>query len=604
MPQMLTHLGKYRIEQELGRGAMGVVYKAFDPVVERMVAIKTIRVEMDEEGQLVGRLQREAKSVGRLEHPNIVTLYDAGETAGLFYLVMQFIEGETLQDRLSVERYFDLAEVQDVFGQICAGLDYAHQRAVIHRDIKPANIMITRDGVVKLTDFGIAKVAGTGVTSTGLVVGTPSYMSPEQALGRPLDGRSDIFSLGSILYEMITGEMAFPGQNVTTVMYKIVHETPTPVAALQPGLDPGIEAVISKALAKNPDQRFQTCAEFAAGVQNYINQSGSALRATIPAYTPPLAPPSPMASRTPSVAIPPPPVRLPPSPSRAPSTQVPAPAASSAQPIAQPSQPVTPYPGTTPSAPETAPGSGPAWAPVPGSGSQPAIATQPVPARSGAHFAWLGGGVLGTLLLVVIILLVVQMRAPAPGPAPATQPSANSAPPAANVPQPAASDPKASQPTGGAPAAKTPETRTEAPKAASPLAAGGRTARGGVARPETIRREAPGATAPATQVTPPPGPAARPAVETGAQTAPAANPALRPSAPPQAPAATVPDPEPENYQAAMLKGDLAFQGGEYQKALAAYLKAYRMNPNSRAVKRKLRTVLTLLNRPEDAQKYK
>ena len=225
MAQTLTQIGKYQIERELGRGAMGVVYKAFDPIVERKVAIKTIRLDVEDAADLLNRLKREAKSVGQLEHPNIVTLYDAGESSGLFYLAMQFIEGETLQDRLERQRWFTLKEILELFAQICSGLDYAHSRGVIHRDIKPANIMISTNGVVKLTDFGIAKLAGGGTTTRGLIVGTPSYMSPEQAVGKPLDGRSDIFSLGSILYELLTGEKAFPGQNVTTVMYKIVHES-------------------------------------------------------------------------------------------------------------------------------------------------------------------------------------------------------------------------------------------------------------------------------------------------------------------------------------------------------------------------------------------
>jgi len=574
MAQTLTHLGKYRIEQELGRGAMGVVYKAFDPVVERMVAIKTIRVDMDDEGLLVGRLQREAKSVGRLEHPNIVTLYDAGESAGLFYLVMQFIEGETLQDRLAVERFFDLNEIQDIFGQICAGLDYAHQHAVIHRDIKPANIMITRDGVVKLTDFGIAKVAGTGVTSTGLVVGTPSYMSPEQALGRPLDGRSDIFSLGSILYEMMTGEMAFPGQNVTTVMYKIVHETPTPVVALQPGLDPAVEAVVSRALAKQPDQRFQTCAEFAAAVQTYINQAGAAVPRPAATYVPPVAPPAPAPSRIPSVAMP-------------------AAVVVASQPVAQPVQPVS-YPGVMPVAPGSSPGTAPVWGQVPGSGSQPAMATQPAAPRSGMHFAWLGGGVLGTLLLVIVILLVVQMRQQVPTPAPATQPAAN------NVAQPAAPAPTAAQPANTQPAEKTAESKPEPVKPTAASAAPERAPRSTAPRQIAARRETPKVSLPAAQSPPLPAPT-RPTTE---PTGHPANPLSKLAEPAQAPTSATAEPEQETYQAAMLRGDVAFQAGEYQKALAAYLKAYRLNPDSRAVKRKIRTVLTLLNRPEDAQKYK
>ena len=248
---------------------MGVVYRAFDPLVERTVAIKTIPLDVEGPDLLVHRLQLEAKSVGQLEHPNIVTLYDAGEANGVFYLAMQFIQGETLRDRISRQRWFSLKEIQDFLRQICSALDYAHQHGVIHRDIKPSNIMITPDGVVKLTDFGIAKLAG-GTTTAGLIMGTPSYMSPEQALGKPLDGRSDIFSLGSILYELITGgEQAFPGSQASTVMYRIIHEPPSPITALQPGFDPSLEAIVLKALAKQPEQRYQTCAELAASLNRY-----------------------------------------------------------------------------------------------------------------------------------------------------------------------------------------------------------------------------------------------------------------------------------------------------------------------------------------------
>ena len=272
----LTQIGRYKIDGELGRGAMGVVFKAFDPLVERTVAIKTIPLNVAGADLLLHRLQLEAKSVGQLEHPNIVTLYDAGEAQGVFYLAMQFIQGETLRDRMSRQRWFSLQEIQAFLRQICSALDYAHQRGVIHRDIKPSNIMITPEGVVKLTDFGVAKLAG-GTTTAGLIMGTPSYMSPEQALGRPLDGRSDIFSLGSIFYELITGEQAFPGTNATTVMYRIVHEPPSPITALQPGFDPALESVIFKALAKPPEQRYQTCAELVVTLDCYVQGAASAI---------------------------------------------------------------------------------------------------------------------------------------------------------------------------------------------------------------------------------------------------------------------------------------------------------------------------------------
>ena len=281
MLEALTHIGRYNIESELGRGAMGVVFKAFDPLVERTVAVKTIPLDVEGPALLVHRLQLEAKSVGQLEHPNIVTLYDAGEANGLFYIAMQFIQGETLEDRIRRQRWFSLHEIQGFVRQICSALDYAHQHGVIHRDIKPSNIMITPDGVVKLTDFGIAKHVG-GTTTAGLIMGTPSYMSPEQALGKPLDGRSDIFSLGSILYELISGEQAFPGTNASTVMYRIVHEPPSPITALQPGLDPALEGIVFRALAKQPEQRYQTCDELAATLDRYVPAGAPADQPTAP----------------------------------------------------------------------------------------------------------------------------------------------------------------------------------------------------------------------------------------------------------------------------------------------------------------------------------
>jgi len=242
---------------------MGVVYEAFDPVVERTVAIKTIALGAENPAELVERLKKEARSVGQLEHPNIVTLYDAAEAGGVFYLVMQYIAGETLRQWLTRRGRLPLSELRDLFRQICSGLHFAHQRGVIHRDVKPANIMITPEGRVKLTDFGIAKLPGGASTLTrGLIVGTPSYMSPEQALGQPLDCRSDIFSLGTILYELVTGEQPFSAESATTIIYKIVHEPPVPPVSLRPDLDPGLQAIILKALAKDRTQRFQTCLEF------------------------------------------------------------------------------------------------------------------------------------------------------------------------------------------------------------------------------------------------------------------------------------------------------------------------------------------------------
>jgi serine/threonine-protein kinase len=266
----LTNIGRYQITGELGKGAMGVVYKATDPNIGREVAIKTTRIDTHgiDETELLKRFKNEARAAGTLNHPSIVTIFDAGEDNGLFYIAMEYIEGTTLQKMLQQRRVLSPQQVVDFGGQICAGLDYAHSRGVVHRDIKPANIMITPTGAVKIMDFGIAK-AGGGMTSTGQVLGTPNYMSPEQVKGRAVDGRSDIFSTGVVLYEALTGEKPFDGQNVTTIIYKIVNEMPISPRALDATVHPGLSLVILKALAKSPDERYQSGTDLAQDLTNY-----------------------------------------------------------------------------------------------------------------------------------------------------------------------------------------------------------------------------------------------------------------------------------------------------------------------------------------------
>jgi len=539
MSQTLTQIGKYRIERELGRGGMGVVYKAFDPVVERTVAIKTIRLDVEKPEELVTRLKREAKSVGQLEHPNIVTLYDAGESEGLFYLAMQFIHGETLQDRIDRQRWFPLKEAVELFQQICAGLDYAHHHGVVHRDIKPANIMIGKDGTVKLTDFGIAKHTETVTSSSGMIVGTPSYMSPEQALGKTLDGRSDIFSLGSILYELTSGEKAFPGQNVTTVIYKIVHEAPTPITALQPGLDAGLEAIVLKALAKSPEQRFQTCAELARELELYLSNTGrSVIRTQV--TTPPAA----------FAAAPP---RPPPS-------------------VSRDSAGFTP----TPSAPLPAPAT-----PLP-----VATGTQAALPSSRGPLAWLVAGVLGTLLLMIVILLAVQLRRPTP----ATQPNSTTAasnPPSSSTTAPTTSAPTVSQPLKESPSQ--PAAQPPAAKSTEPPAAGA------VSPPASIQSKpkpaSPSRGVKAPAIPPQRGPVSRAAAPSEThQTA-------SPQPPPPALA------EPQTFEGWIVQGDQAFQQNRYAEALNAYSKAYLLNPRSPQARRKIAMTLTLLGRIDEARKY-
>jgi serine/threonine-protein kinase len=266
----LQRIGRYDITAELGKGAMGVVYKATDPNIGRTVAIKTTRIDAHglETEDLLRRFKNEARSAGTLNHPNIVTIYDAGEQDGVFYIAMEYIEGQTLHELLSQHRSLPVEKVIDIVRQVCAALDYAHAHGVIHRDIKPANIMLAANGAVKVMDFGIAKTGGT-MTATGQVLGTPNYMSPEQVKGKPIDGRSDLFGVGVLLYEMLTGEKPFDGQNVTTIIYKIVSENPIPPRELDVTIHPGLSAVVTKALAKVPDERYQTGAALVADLENY-----------------------------------------------------------------------------------------------------------------------------------------------------------------------------------------------------------------------------------------------------------------------------------------------------------------------------------------------
>ena len=273
-------VGRYEIIGELGRGAMGVVYKAQDPTIGRTVALKTMRLDVHglENDDVLRRFKNEARAAGVLNHPNIVTIYDAGEQDGMFYIAMEFIEGTTLHAMLAEKRVLGAEEIIQLSRQICKGLDYAHSNGIIHRDIKPANMMITGDGTVKIMDFGIAK-AGGGMTSTGQVLGTPNYMSPEQVKGKVLDGRSDLFSFGVVLYEMVTGEKPFAGQNVTTIIYKIVHENPIPPRDLDVTIHPGMSIVVTKSLSKLPDERYQTGAELIKDLENY-KSVGSSLSPT------------------------------------------------------------------------------------------------------------------------------------------------------------------------------------------------------------------------------------------------------------------------------------------------------------------------------------
>jgi len=318
MAEALTKAGRYQIVGELGRGSMGIVYRGFDPMIRRTVAIKTMLPEglsPQEFQEYKTRFQREAMAAGILAHPNIITVYDFGEDNGVLYLAMEFLQGTSLEKMVQEQGVLPMETILPIYEQICSALDHAHRNKVVHRDIKPANIMILENGLVKVTDFGIAKMMAMGMTQAGQILGTPNYMSPEQVKGRQIDGRSDIFSLGVILYELVTGEKPFGGQNITTVIYKIINENPIPPRELDATIPVGMSYVISKALAKNPDERYQTCHELAQDLKNYRNLSGAVMgqgtvmMTTAPAVAVPVPippPPAPFRQAEPPQAPPPP----------------------------------------------------------------------------------------------------------------------------------------------------------------------------------------------------------------------------------------------------------------------------------------------------------
>lgn len=267
---MISQIGRYEVLGELGQGAMGIVYKAKDPLIDRIVAIKTINLglALDEKEEYEGRFYQEAKAAGRLNHPNIVTIYDVGKSGDVAYIAMEFLQGRELRDVMDDGGLLPADQVLDIAAQVASGLAYAHEHDIVHRDVKPANIMIVHDGHAKITDFGIARMASSAVrTQTGMVLGSPKYMSPEQVMGKNIDQRSDIFSLGVMLYEMLTGQAPFNGENVNAIMYQTLNAVPQPPSTLNTAVPEMANFIVAKALAKKVEDRYQNAKDLATDLR-------------------------------------------------------------------------------------------------------------------------------------------------------------------------------------------------------------------------------------------------------------------------------------------------------------------------------------------------
>lgn len=264
---------KYEVRGTLGAGAMGTVYDAVDRIIERRVAIKVVNRPNESDPEAVeahARFRREAQAAGRLSHPNIVGVYDYGENATQAWIVMELVEGGSLKGRIDKHERFTVPDIVRIMGEVCAGLQYSHQRGVVHRDIKPGNIMMTTDGQVKIADFGIARLENSSMTQVGTLIGTPSYMAPEQFRGEPVDLRADIWSAGVMLYQLLTGEKPFEG-GFSAVMHKALHTEPPPPSQLSVTTPRGFDAVINRALAKRPEDRYRSAAEFGEAIRQAVN---------------------------------------------------------------------------------------------------------------------------------------------------------------------------------------------------------------------------------------------------------------------------------------------------------------------------------------------
>jgi eukaryotic-like serine/threonine-protein kinase len=307
-PPPFTHLGRYRVLSELGRGAMGVVYLCDDELLQRQLAVKTLLLPDDagERKQLEARFRQEAKAAAGLNHPGIITIHDIGREGDWLYIAMELLKGTELRDRLQ-QGPMPLDEAVDIAAQVAAGLAVAHAQGVVHRDIKPGNIMLIGEGQAKIMDFGIARMKVSDVrTQSGTMMGSPKYMSPEQVGGHPVDARSDIFSLGSVLYEMLAGTQAFAGGNLGQLLNAILHATQPPLSQHRTGIPTVLELVVARALQKNPEARYQDAAEMArdlAQCRISLARARAAAPAVVRAPSDPYASTAPAGSEPPSIPL-------------------------------------------------------------------------------------------------------------------------------------------------------------------------------------------------------------------------------------------------------------------------------------------------------------
>jgi len=468
-------LGKYEIRGTLGRGAMGVVYDAWDPVIARRVAIKAVRipeVEDTSEQETLARFKREAQAAGRLTHPNIVGVFDYAEQDGTAYIVMEFVEGRTLKSILDKGERMAVPDVVRVMQEILAGLAFSHARGVIHRDIKPANILLTAEGQAKIADFGIARIDSASLTQVGTVMGTPAYMSPEQFMGQTVDARTDIYSTGALLYQLLTGERPFDG-SPTAIMHKVLHTTPPKPSALSVTVPHSLDTVTERAMARRPDDRYPTAAAFSEALGHWadspfaadgdsdatmIQSDAAAVRtmAMAPAVPPAVTPPP----VTPPPVTPPPVTPTPVAPPAAAGSggrtamigaivaMLALAAAGGAWLMMSPREappPTTERPAASATAPPAAPPPAPSAAPPAGTAAQaPATATAPATAPAPAPAA---------------------PQAPAPAPAVTPAPAPAPAPVAVPAPAPAPVQKAAPAPVPPPPA----ELRARLVQAISPL---------------------------------------------------------------------------------------------------------------------------------------